>query len=746
MTTEHSIEQIESPTLASRISGWMGRSSSSESAQDASAPATYWWEWASYGGLVLIALVMRVWDLGSRALHHDESLHAFYSWQLFDGGGFQHNPMMHGPLQFEANAAIFFAFGDSDFSSRLLYALLGTILVALPFFFRDRLGKLGAIFVAGLLAFSPALLYFSRFARNDILMAVWTVLLVICIWRYIDEGKNRYIYIIAGVLAFAFATKETAYLISAMFGLFLFLTVLPDYWRRIRERIHVDEETPSPIAIGRVIKQTWGFFSKDFKFAELNRPAALLFILITLTMPQWSAIVGLFQETPLLSWLNLTLVNPDGVHPIGSPSGGGILIAALIVLGVLTLSAYWGFLWNWSVWWRSAAIFYTIWVLLYSTFFTNPGGIGSGVWRGLGYWISQQDVARGNQPWYYYFVITPLYEYLPMVFGIVAAVYYFRRRDRFGLFLVFWVVATLVLYTWASEKMPWLLVNVTLPLIVLSGKFLGDVVQGIEWRRLISGGGILAIVGIPLLLVVLWQLAFFEANRGTIANVLILLGLGVTALALIAGGLLVARRSGATNFAAFATVPVVLILLVLTIRTGWTASFRNGDTPVEMIVYTQTSPDVTRLMRQIEYGGEATGQDFDVPIAIDQTSGFTWPWAWYLRDYNSVNYPSYEGDSPLSEAPDSSLVLVHSNNRDGVDTILQDSYSEAELVRHRWWFPESTYRGLTVSKIASGLVDRQTWRNAMDYFLYRQGLEDRLGSEDAYIYFDNEFPLNEDEP
>ena len=39
-----------------------------------------------------------------------------------------------------------------------------------------------------LLAFSPAMLYYSRFARNDILMAVWALGIVIAMWRYLDEG------------------------------------------------------------------------------------------------------------------------------------------------------------------------------------------------------------------------------------------------------------------------------------------------------------------------------------------------------------------------------------------------------------------------------------------------------------------------------------------------------------------------------------------------------------------------------
>ena len=188
-------------------------------------PTVRWWEFAGFGSLIVIALVMRLWDVGVRAMHHDESLHALYSWNLFNDLNYQHNPMMHGPFQFEANAAIFFILGDSDVTARLLYVVMGTALVAMPFLLRKRIGRLGAIFTAAALTFSPALLYFSRFARNDILMAVWAFGLVISMWRYLDEGKNRYLYFSAALMALALGTKESAYLVIATLGLFLSLQV-----------------------------------------------------------------------------------------------------------------------------------------------------------------------------------------------------------------------------------------------------------------------------------------------------------------------------------------------------------------------------------------------------------------------------------------------------------------------------------------------------------------------------------------
>ena len=78
-----------------------------------------------------------------------------------------------------------------------------------------------------MLAFSPAMLYFSRFGRNDILMAFWATALLILMWRYLHDSKHRYLYLAAAVLAFMFSTKETAYIVTLIFGGTMFALALP---------------------------------------------------------------------------------------------------------------------------------------------------------------------------------------------------------------------------------------------------------------------------------------------------------------------------------------------------------------------------------------------------------------------------------------------------------------------------------------------------------------------------------------
>ena len=684
------------------------------------------WETGAYVIIVLVALLARLWDLGSRAIHHDESLHAFYSWSFASGHGYEHNPMMHGPFQIEASGLIFQMFGDSDFTARILYVIAGTILVGMPILLRRRLGSLGSLFSSIMLAISPTMLYFSRFARNDILVVVWTFGLVVCIWRYIDEGKNRYLYVAAILLSLAFCTKETAYLITATLGAYLVLIRLSQTWPSARSKIVFGQVSP-PFAVYIIVSSIISSVSRILDHSRESRHTGFLIMLTTLTLPLWAAALSLFQNTPLLNWSNLVLAAPvDGGGPIGAPLRGGNVLAAyfLVVLGLV--AAYLGWRWRWAIWWRLTAIFYSIFFILYTTLFSNPNGLGSGLWQSLGYWVVQQGEARGNQPWYYYFLLGPIYEYLPIILSVAGTIYYLRRKDSMGRFLVFWAISTLALYTIASEKMPWLLVNITLPAIILAGKFLGEIVGRVEWRRVGRGREIALTASVPMLIIMIYIVAFYNVPTWQLSDTLLIAGALTGAIGLIIAGGFMVQKIERKNLAALIVLPLVCILLILTVRTGWNLSYNNGDVPIEMLVYTQTTPDLARLADSLEES------DTTVTVIIDSTNGFNWPWHWYLRNNDRASFISYDSSS-LDNPPDASVLVIHSNNQTTNDPILLEQYGEGTPIKHRWWFPES-YRGLTPEKLLKGLVNRDSWRIAKDYFLHRK-LHSSIGSEGAYVYF-----------
>src|SRR5215510_11060684 len=109
-------------------------------------------EKATYVVLVLLSAALRLFDLGPRMLHHDESLHAVYSWYLYTGRGYVHDPMMHGPTLFEIGALMYFLFGATDAVARVGPGLFGIALIGMVWLTRDFIGRTAALVAAALMA------------------------------------------------------------------------------------------------------------------------------------------------------------------------------------------------------------------------------------------------------------------------------------------------------------------------------------------------------------------------------------------------------------------------------------------------------------------------------------------------------------------------------------------------------------------------------------------------------------------
>src|SRR4051812_42890739 len=194
------------------------------------APPVRAWEIAFYVATVAVAFLLRMHDLGVRALHHDESLHAVYSWRLFQGQGYTHDPMMHGPFQFHANALMMFLFGDNDVTVRLTAVLCGVGIVILAYFLRAELGRWGAMAAAVLFTVSPALLYFSRFTREDIYFGFFNLMMITGLLGFARTRQPRWIYMGSVGLALGFATKEAIYLTGFLVASFVVIKIIAEHF------------------------------------------------------------------------------------------------------------------------------------------------------------------------------------------------------------------------------------------------------------------------------------------------------------------------------------------------------------------------------------------------------------------------------------------------------------------------------------------------------------------------------------
>ena len=906
-STESGLPESEIPAVDENIDAieppdnYAGEPASPEPAQ-----GRFGWLEAAFLGVMVVALGLRLFELSGRPMHYDEAIHLHYGWKLANssgalfgwpwifGTGYIHSAWMHGPFQIEMTALIFTIFGDTDFTSRLGYALFGTALVGLPYFLRDHIGRQGAVIAAVMLALSPTLLYFSRFGRNDIIMMFWAVALFILMWRYLHGGRRLNLYVASAILALMFATKETTYLLVAIFGFIVFLAALPEFLAWIRREAELPRE---------------------------GTPVALFLLLITITLPQWSAAIGLFQGL-----LGLTLANPDpltgnnvanvggAAGMTGAPAWAGstlllpvadvpwiihvaavilgtsvllwmlsrgplrpervagifgaplvsafafawllfrpyssvdpasnvlkaadwtIFLASLVVMasflfwsrvslgrglllafvpafaavlysllfmpvldvhgvvdtvlpggmsigtvgegipanyvaailmvgGTLALSAVIGVWWLGRAWLVCAGIFYLVWTALYTTMFTNLAGIFTGSWQGMGYWVAQQDVARGNQPWYYYFVGLSVYELLPLLFGIAGIVYFFRRHDVLGLALALWAVLSLLAYTVATEKMPWLVVNITTPFILVAAKYIGELYLRADWRTILErGGGVLAVtlLGLaPLIVVaaVFLFLQFVDPARSFVLEHWLLLGT-TAASAFVAA--FIFRISGPELAGPVAGLGLAALLLVFGTWGAFRASYTYDDSNVEVMVYAQGSADVKETYKSLERdvyplpeGAEAVKADYDV----------WYPLQWYVRDHVGDGRLAFNCFKSAEEEDSACIVLEGSLEDDGsynfgnpagllvkdghvgTDTDVLEQYRKEGPFKELLWFPE-TYRrpdenrqeeamhtqlANDFSFFRNSVASRESWADVMDYVIFRR-LDTPWYSSQFYAY------------
>ncbi|MEX2446627.1 MAG: hypothetical protein WD734_04740, partial [Dehalococcoidia bacterium] len=155
-------------------------------------------------------------------------------------------------------------------------------------------------------------------------------------------------------------------------------------------------------------------------------------------------------------------------------------------------------------------------------------------------------------------------------------------------------------------------------------------------------------------------------------------------------------RAGTGSVLAWAaggfSLAILALLLALMVHTDIGLNVRHPETPVEPLIYVQTTPDVEALAREIHEVVDAGRAD---RVLIDDTegAGITWPWAWYLRDLPV----SYATPGELDEAiPDDAVVITL---RD-----LTGRAEDAEVApyRHRWWFPEEVYRNASWGSLWEG--------------------------------------------
>ncbi|MGH9872771.1 MAG: flippase activity-associated protein Agl23 [Pyrinomonadaceae bacterium] len=193
--------------------------------------------------ILLVAAILRLYDLNLVPLHHDEGVNGNFLVRLVHDGYYHYDPAnYHGPTLYYFAAIVAWILRPLVGASasltttgiRLVPALFGLATIGLIFTLRRNLGAIATLSAAFLLAISPGAVYLSRYFIHETLFVFFTLWIGVTLLKYYEYPNPVYLILAAISAALLFATKETAMISVGVLVIALVVTqVYRMFWRSI---------------------------------------------------------------------------------------------------------------------------------------------------------------------------------------------------------------------------------------------------------------------------------------------------------------------------------------------------------------------------------------------------------------------------------------------------------------------------------------------------------------------------------
>lgn len=531
--------------------------------------------YVSVGAIMLVAAILRLYDLNLVPLHHDEGVNGNFLVRLVREGYYHYDPAnYHGPTLYYFAAILAWILrpfvGESasltTVGVRLVPAIFGLATIGLVFTLRRNLGTVATVSAALLLAISPGAVYLSRYFIHETLFVFFTLGIVVALLKYSESANSSYLVLAAISAALLFATKETAMISVAVLLIALIVT---EVYRKFRQSIAgtSNRKKGRTSSTGETDYRT--FFEK---------------------------------------------------------AGGSLRLTVWLVTAL--------------------AVFIVVYVLFYSSFFTNfPPGVYDSL-KTFQIWTKTGQEAHKHPAATYIWWLIEQESPLLVLGAIGAIVTVLKPVKSFALFCALWAFGLMAAYSLIAYKTPWLLLNFMVPLALTSG-------VAIEWF-------------------------YEELDRWNLSRKM--RWYAVTGILLMAIGPLAGAARIFDEIVANATSepPKPLASVRLHAKTfipgyqTFDLNFLNydNDNNYYVYVYAHTRRQTLQLIDEINKLAERTHQGNETGITI--VSPDYWPLPWYLRDYKRVGY---HGHMTPSNEP---IIIAREDQAAEVATTFGDRYQQIQ--------------------------------------------------------------------
>lgn len=479
-----------------------------------------WLGWAVLLGITAVAFYLRLEELDLKPMHHDEGVNSQFETSLVNQFRYRYNPYnFHGPLLYFLAYPVTKLFGIGPETMRIMPVIFGTLAVPAFALVRHRIGWLGTIFAALLMAVAPVELYFSRTIIHEIYNGVFNITLVGGIYYWWQYGKRSGLYLGAASLAALFATKETTVITLAAMGPALLavwyfarpiprfpggswlprflVRTTPRWWQRdLKDEDRPEanlsakgEEWPpkdAPLSVKVAAK------GLESQLAAVREAARAVVEAHKYAAAQSHA--ANLPPPPTLPWgVNENIQEPSELLAKPLPWYARLPVIGLWITFLVTAYRYDRKASRWAI-----GIFMAIMILTFSSFFTHLPGLYKFFEAFYG-WTKTGVEGQGHQKvWSYWIEQLLLPYYMPLlVVAIPALIIGSLKRDAFSLFNLVWFALALTAYSFIPYKTPWCVISFSGPLFFGVGIAVKGLIDGVE--RFVQPSWRPILVGLPLL-------------------------------------------------------------------------------------------------------------------------------------------------------------------------------------------------------------------------------------------------------
>ena len=422
--------------------------------------------------VIFTSIFLRLVWLPFKPFHHDEGVNGFFLTNLVRQGVYKYDPQnYHGPTLYYFALFSTYLFGLNDFAVRFVTALFGVLIVVLILCLRRYLGTIGALTAAMLIALSPGMSFISRYFIHEILFVFFTLATAVAVVRFIDRERAGTIAIgamtlllliclLPGTLNFANTIGGENQVLKIGAGIGFFALEAGIVLLLMRSLTGWNEGRPIYLILAAA-SVSLTFATKETAFISFGTMLIAL-VCVFLWRKIWVEDKNGWSE-PI----------EFGLKNFGRAFGdkqSGIVLAALCIV-----------------------IFWYVWVLFFSSFFTYTEGIKAS-FEAYNLWTKTGTKDHADNGFWAYVkwgfkVETPI-----LLLGATGAIIaLLKAKHRFALFSAFWGFGLMAAYTLIPYKTPWLALNFLLPIALVAGYGINELAIAKQtWQR--AGAAFLAAV------------------------------------------------------------------------------------------------------------------------------------------------------------------------------------------------------------------------------------------------------------